>query len=82
MSPRIPDTHAEAWNLLPWLANGRIHDDADLPADRPGREVISQCGERAAAHLLGGGGEQRRQRAHGPRTGSASGHRPPGSPRP
>jgi hypothetical protein len=24
MSPRIPDTHAEAWNLLPWLANGRI----------------------------------------------------------
>ena len=26
---RIPDTHAEAWNLLPWLANGRIQ-----PADR------------------------------------------------
>jgi anti-sigma factor RsiW len=25
MSPRIPDTHAEAWALLPWLANGRIH---------------------------------------------------------
>jgi hypothetical protein len=24
MSPRIPDTHAEAWNMLPWLANGRI----------------------------------------------------------
>ncbi|HEX6637164.1 MAG TPA: zf-HC2 domain-containing protein [Steroidobacteraceae bacterium] len=24
MSPRIPDTHAEAWDLLPWLANGRI----------------------------------------------------------
>jgi hypothetical protein len=24
MSPRIPDTHAEAWNLLPWLANGRL----------------------------------------------------------
>jgi hypothetical protein len=21
---RIPDTHAEAWDLLPWLANGRI----------------------------------------------------------
>jgi hypothetical protein len=21
---RIPDTHAEAWNLLPWLATGRI----------------------------------------------------------
>jgi hypothetical protein len=24
MSPRIPDTHAEAWALLPWLVNGRI----------------------------------------------------------
>jgi hypothetical protein len=24
MNPRIPDTHAEAWNLLPWLANGRL----------------------------------------------------------
>jgi hypothetical protein len=24
MKPRIPDTHAEAWALLPWLANGRI----------------------------------------------------------
>ena len=29
MSARIPDTHAEAWALLPWLANGRIQ-----PADR------------------------------------------------
>jgi len=28
MSARIPDTHAEAWALLPWLANGRI-DAAD-----------------------------------------------------
>lgn len=24
MNPRIPDTHAEAWALLPWLASGRI----------------------------------------------------------
>lgn len=24
---RIPDTHAEAWALLPWLANGRISTD-------------------------------------------------------
>jgi len=24
MTSRIPDTHAEAWALLPWLANGRI----------------------------------------------------------
>ena len=29
MSARIPDTHAEAWAMLPWLANGRIP-----PADR------------------------------------------------
>jgi hypothetical protein len=29
MSARIPDTHAEAWALLPWLANGRI-----APEDR------------------------------------------------
>jgi hypothetical protein len=27
MTPRIPDTHAEAWALLPWLANGRISTD-------------------------------------------------------
>jgi len=24
MNARIPDTHAEAWALLPWLANGRL----------------------------------------------------------
>ena len=38
MSARIPDTHAEAWALLPWLANGRIQ-----PLDR----------EWVEAHLLG-----------------------------
>jgi hypothetical protein len=38
MSPRIPDTHAEAWNLLPWLATGRIQ-----PGDR----------EWVDAHVLG-----------------------------
>jgi hypothetical protein len=27
MSSRIPDTHAEAWALLPWLANGRLSAD-------------------------------------------------------
>jgi Putative zinc-finger len=27
MTPRIPDTHAEASSLLPWLANGRIAPD-------------------------------------------------------
>ncbi len=26
-SSRLPDTHAEAWALLPWLANGRINAD-------------------------------------------------------
>ena len=35
---RIPDTHAEAWDLLPWLANGRI-----ASADR----------EWVEAHVLG-----------------------------
>ena len=41
MSPRIPDTHAEAWALLPWLANGR------LPAtDREWVEAhVAQCAE-------------------------------------
>jgi hypothetical protein len=41
MSPRIPDTHAEAWDLLPWLANGRIS-----PADREWVEAHLQgCAE-------------------------------------
>jgi anti-sigma factor RsiW len=41
MSARIPDTHAEAWALLPWLANGR------LPAsDREWVEAhVAQCTE-------------------------------------
>ena len=41
MSARIPDTHAEAWALLPWLANGR------LPAsDREWVEAhVAQCVE-------------------------------------
>ncbi|HEU5134526.1 MAG TPA: zf-HC2 domain-containing protein [Steroidobacteraceae bacterium] len=41
MNPRIPDTHAEAWALLPWLANGR------LPAsDREWVEAhVAQCAE-------------------------------------
>ena len=41
MSPRIPDTHAEAWNLLPWLANGRIQ-----PGDREWVEAhVHACAE-------------------------------------
>ena len=41
MSARIPDTHTEAWALLPWLANGRIQ-----PADREWVEAHLQgCAE-------------------------------------
>jgi anti-sigma factor RsiW len=41
MSPRVPDTHAEAWDLLPWLANGRLQ-----PADREWVEAhVSTCAE-------------------------------------
>ena len=41
MSPRIPDTHAEAWALLPWLANGRLQ-----ASDREWVEAhLSQCAE-------------------------------------
>ena len=41
MSSRIPDTHAEAWALLPWLANGRI-----APEDREWVENhVSSCAE-------------------------------------
>jgi anti-sigma factor RsiW len=37
----IPDTHAEAWSLLPWLANGRIQ-----PADREWVEAhVHTCAE-------------------------------------
>jgi hypothetical protein len=41
MNPRIPDTHAEAWDLLPWVANGRI-----APADREWVEAhVQGCAE-------------------------------------
>ncbi|MEO8062803.1 MAG: zf-HC2 domain-containing protein [Pseudomonadota bacterium] len=41
MSPRIPDTHAEAWALLPWIANGRI-----APEDREWVEThVQSCAE-------------------------------------
>lgn len=41
MTPRIPDTHAEAWDLLPWLANGRI-----AAADREWVEAhVQACAE-------------------------------------
>jgi hypothetical protein len=38
---RIPDTHAEAWALLPWLANGRV-----APEDREWLEAhVQGCAE-------------------------------------
>jgi len=41
MNSRIPDTHAEAWALLPWLANGRI-----APEDREWVEAhVQDCAE-------------------------------------
>ena len=41
MTSRIPDTHAEAWDLLPWLANGRI-----AAADREWVEAhVQACAE-------------------------------------
>ena len=41
MSPRIPDTHAEAWAMLPWLANGRL-----APSDREWVEAhVAQCAD-------------------------------------
>lgn len=41
MTSRIPDTHAEAWDLLPWLANGRI-----ASADREWVEAhVHACAE-------------------------------------
>jgi hypothetical protein len=43
---RIPDTHAEAWNLLPWLANGRIQ-----PADREWVEAHTHACAECRAEL-------------------------------
>jgi putative zinc finger protein len=41
MSPRIPDTHAEAWAMLPWLANGRLS-----ASDREWVEAhVAQCAD-------------------------------------
>jgi Putative zinc-finger len=43
---RIPDMHAEAWNLLPWLANGRIR-----PADREWVEAHAHACAECRAEL-------------------------------
>lgn len=51
MSSRIPDTHAEAWSLLPWLANGRIQ-----PSEREWVEAhvdaCAECREELAAQRV------------------------------
>jgi hypothetical protein len=72
MSPSIPDTHAEAWALLPWLASGRIAPGdrewveahvqgcalcrAELEAQRSLCASLQSAGSAAAA---GSGDEQR-----------------------
>jgi hypothetical protein len=62
MSSRIPDTHAEAWALLPWLANGRIES-----ADREWVEAhVAACTE-CRAELAA----QRKVEAQMSRDGSA-----------
>jgi hypothetical protein len=63
MSSRIPDTHAEAWALLPWLANGRI-----APEDREWLEAHLQVCAECRAEL----GSQRLVAAHVNREESAS----------
>jgi hypothetical protein len=67
MSPRIPDTHAEAWALLPWLANGRLP-----PSEREWVEAhVAQCaecrGELAAQRKVAGA-----MNTDEPREGAAS----------
>jgi hypothetical protein len=51
MTSRIPDTHAEAWALVPWLANGRI-----APEDREWVEShvqgCSECRAELAAQRM------------------------------
>ena len=51
MSARIPDTHAEAWALLPWLANGRIQN-ADREWVEAHLEGCEECRAELAAQRL------------------------------
>lgn len=54
MSPRIPDTHAEAWDLLPWLANGRI-PSADREWVEAHVQACAECrAELSAQRMLAG----------------------------
>ncbi len=51
MSARIPDTHAEAWALLPWLANGRIQN-ADREWVEAHLQGCAECRAELAAQRL------------------------------
>jgi hypothetical protein len=51
MSPRIPDTHAEAWALLPWLANGRIAAD-DREWVESHAQTCAECRAEIAAQRM------------------------------
>jgi Putative zinc-finger len=51
MSARIPDTHAEAWALLPWLANGRIQS-ADREWVEAHLQGCAECRAELAAQRL------------------------------
>ena len=51
MSARIPDTHAEAWALLPWLANGRIQT-ADREWVEAHLQGCAECRAEFAAQRL------------------------------
>lgn len=51
MSSRIPDTHAEAWGLLPWLANGRI-DAADREWVEAHAQTCAECRAELAAQKV------------------------------
>ena len=68
MSARIPDTHAEAWALLPWLANGRI-----APEDREWVEAHLQGCAECRAELAA----QRLVASHVTQEGSGSPASPP-----
>jgi hypothetical protein len=69
---RIPDTHAEAWDLLPWLANGRISAAdrewveahvqicSDCRAELTAQRVLAtSLGEAGTAPVANGSEEQR-----------------------
>ena len=51
MNSRIPDTHAETWALLPWLANGRIAAE-DREWVEAHVQVCAECRAELAAQRM------------------------------